>query len=757
MQYGIRNLLCFPNEILEMITQHLEYAYEINSLSRTCRRLYSVPNCCLFAHYAKECSPPGLERIVRNDNTGALYKLLVNGLDFDQYFRMTGRSTPIILAVDKDLSRTAQLLVVYSEVFLQNDRCKYGSSLGSPDHKAHRDDLERTLYRAANKGSLGVVKVLVSSAAVENWQKAIALAYAVDRGHLAVARCLIEEGKVNVNQKICLTGFFASFLAQSASRGALEMVKLLVEAGAALDCPSFQRMVESPLCIAAARNHGAIVQYLIEMGLRFPRVKFFDILDLAEFSDMPNYTIWNLVKGGGDLQAIMTGPQYQGCGGYARSCFYRVIAACNNQPLYQECWDMRGASHDWQHLRSSFGIAVLHGNLALARYIVDEMVNSHRILWGREWSNFISYTISYESVPAFDLLLNRGPPGDLPEAMKGWLNDVLAEARGYPEHMAALLRHGYLDETKDIWILKDMLAGAFEVGNLAFVWRLIEHGELGLLDALNGPDLEHHDQAVLHIAAQYSPRKTFQEFLSTGNLTLDPSHPTHCAALVSAAVGTNVYVVSYFLDAGFEFNALYEASASKEDHVPEALMIQVATAHASTDDYLDKRTCEDAAATMMFFLDRGAQIDTQSSRGRTALSLALENGNPELAKALLNRGADPLIALESHDNLSALEQLVLIFIRHEYDVSHLDMLQASLETMAARNYQSDDFFRLMPSIEGTLSRPIVISQIEDAPNVKGPIALPYNEDKDYVRWSHFFLIRELRKQYWRAKHPVSSE
>lgn len=157
----------------------------------------------------------------------------------------------------------------------------------------------------------------------------------------------------------------------------------------------------------------------------------------------------------------------------------------------------------------------------------------------------------------------------------------------------------------------------------------------------------------------------------------------------------------------------------------------------------------------MFLFDRGAQIDTKDSRGRTALSIALENGNPELANVLLNRGADPLIAFESHDNLSALEQLVLIFIRHEYDVSYLDMLQASLEMMTARNYQTDEFLPLMPSIKGKLSRPIVISQIEDAPNVKGPITLPYYEDKHYVRWSHFFLIKELRKQYWRAKYPVS--
>ncbi|KAJ6003687.1 ankyrin [Penicillium canescens] len=286
-----------------------------------------------------------------------------------------------------------------------------------------------------------------------------------------------------------------------------------------------------------------------------------------------------------------------------------------------------------------------------------------------------------------------------------------------------------------------MLAGAFEVGNLELVWRLINHGELGLLDAHNGPDLECQEQTVLHIAAHYSSLKIFQEFLSTGNLTLDPNHTPHCAALVSA---------------GFEINALYEASASNDDNVPEALMIEVATARASANNYLDKRTRDDVAAAMIFLLDRGAHIDTRNSRGQTVLSIAVENGNPELAKMLLNRGADPLIALESRNNLSALEQLVRIFIRHEHDVSYLDMLQASLGTMAARGYHSDDFVRLMPSIEGTLSRPKVISQLEDAPDVKGPTTLSYYEDKDDVHWSHFFLTKELRKLYWRVTYPVSS-
>ena len=191
MQSGNTHLLCLPAEILVMFTRHLEYAYEINSLAQTCQQLYSVANDSLFSYFAKECSPRGLDRIVKNDNARALYKLLMNGLNFDQYFRTTGHSTPILLTVDTDLSKIAELLLVYSEVLLKSDQCKYGSSLGGPGHRAHENDLEKTLYQAAIKGSLGVLKVLASSEAVGKWQIPLALAHAVNRGQIASVRYLI--------------------------------------------------------------------------------------------------------------------------------------------------------------------------------------------------------------------------------------------------------------------------------------------------------------------------------------------------------------------------------------------------------------------------------------------------------------------------------------------------------------------------------------------------------------------------------------
>jgi hypothetical protein len=155
----------------------------------------------------------------------------------------------------------------------------------------------------------------------------------------------------------------------------------------------------------------------------------------------------------------------------------------------------------------------------------------------------------------------------------------------------------------------------------------------------------------------------------------------------------------------------------------------------------------DVATTVEFLLDCGAQIDSRNSRGRTALSIALEIGNPELANVLFNRGVDPFVVFESRDGQSAMEQVVRIFLRNEYDVTYLDMLQASLQILAARNYPSNEFLRLMPTIEGTLSCPKVISQLEGAPGVGGPKTLPYCEDRVCVRWSHFFLISELKKRY----------
>lgn len=280
------NLLCLPVELLEMITLHLEYAYEINCLSQTCRRLYTIANDCLFRYYAKDCSPWGLERVVKNNNLQALKTLLQNGLDFEQYFRTTHHSSPIFLTADKDLSSMAELLLAHSDLW------------GGPRSDNCDRDIcfENALIGAARKGSLSVTKVLTSSTRVTKQQLASALGHAVKQDQLAVARYLIEERAADVNEQIIGHGYLP-FLTMAAYSGNLQMIELLMKAGADLNHPSFQRIVQCPLHVAAARNHATVERYFIEKGMRF-HASFSDVRDVGECSSK-DYTLSSFFKGVG--------------------------------------------------------------------------------------------------------------------------------------------------------------------------------------------------------------------------------------------------------------------------------------------------------------------------------------------------------------------------------------------------------------------------------------------------------------------------
>lgn len=70
-------------------------------------------------------------------------------------------------------------------------------------------------------------------------------------------------------------------------------------------------------------------------------------------------------------------------------------------------------------------------------------------------------------------------------------------------------------------------------------------------------------QTFLCIVAHYNSLDTFEKVLSAYNISLEPTNLNYRAALVSAAIGSNADVVRYFLDRGFDVNALYETSASE--------------------------------------------------------------------------------------------------------------------------------------------------------------------------------------------------
>lgn len=555
---------------------------------------------------------------------------------------------------------------------------------------------------------------------------------------------------MNLNTRVIVRGFFDSVLTESAYQGDLEMAKLLVEAGADLKRSEFDNTMKFPLYIAAARNHDTLVQYLTEKGMCFSPMQPYDIHDLEECAGLPNYTISRIV-GGDAIRALMSSPSYKW---QAKGSLLSVAAACGDKPLFEEILSRRDPHHDQQHLVTAFGVAVINRHTNFVRYLVAEITKLGDTFWQDSWSKLICYTTCYENISAFDILLDYGPPENQAEASKGWLKKLLSKAVDYPEHTKILSEHGYLDTIKDTKILKDLFTCAFASDDFSFVWRLLETSGFRPLDTFYGLDFEFQEMSVLRIAAYYASVGIFKELLVADNLTLDPSDAVHRSAMVSAALGTNLDVLDFLLEKGFGVNSLYEMDAPNRDRPAEALIIQAASVYPGPDRFITKEIRDGNATTIEYLLDNGAGIDTENSEGRTALSIALEFGNFELARILCNRGADPLVGLQSQSNASGLERLIQHLERSEYDLRFLDMFQAFLELMAARGYQSDDFLRLMPNNEGPLARPRLTSQLANFPAVKGPLDLPYFEDKIYVRWSHFFLIKELRKQYWRSVYPI---
>ncbi|KAI9042357.1 uncharacterized protein KD926_005652 [Aspergillus affinis] len=580
------NLVSLPVELLEPITLYLEYAYEISSLSQTCRRLHSVANYHLFNSFAEDCSPVGIERVVKNNNVDALRKLLDNGLRFEEYWRVTSEPTPLYMTIEEDLAGVAELLVAYSEAFVNGSKAIIGTSgcfqPSMPGIQHYLTGLKKTLHRAALKGSLGVIKAVASCNTIKGERLDSAVFGAIREGHLALVRYFLEEHEEDNEEGPRASFKLSGYLRCAAGEGNMEILKYLVKAGADLNDLSFRRAANSPLVLAALENQGAVVHYLTEIGMRFPCLTVSDIFSLSHDLTKPKSKLTNVVQPG-ELRKIAADPQYDSLMSYNKGRFLEVVASFDDVPLYKE---LMGLSDDRDHLQSSFSIALSNGNFAFARYLVDEMRKEE--IWNRSWFHLMFATLRDRSVPGFEILLDCGNPGPL-DPEESWLNPVLRWARKCPELMEVLLQRGYLDKNKrnGSRAIKEILVGAFKAGDHAFVWRLMEYSELGLLDTLDDPELKYHDYTVLRLAASYGLLETFRKLLSTRNLALDPNNPIHCSALANTALKANIDVVGYFLEMGFDINALYPRSASRKNKAPEALIIQVPAVRPSCRDPSD--------------------------------------------------------------------------------------------------------------------------------------------------------------------------
>lgn len=718
-------LLGLPNELLDMIIRDLEYAYEVNCLSQTCRDLYEIANDHLWKCYVEKCSPYGLDRIVKSNNVLALSKLLEHGLRFDEYERTIGWATPIRWTLQDDLSEMAALLSAYSTDFIQDPQ-----NQDKPYRRAaHRSNLSLLLRYALEREAHGVMKILVSCPVLDE-DKSNIMSEAVQDNKLDIVRYLVHRG-VKVKPK---------HLKDAALQGNLEMIKLFVQAGADLNDPDVQAIRYSPYRAGTRRNHDAIVQYLVEMGTKPSALSLEDFEKLSLYVLRPDYEIPNIVEKI-DLERIMSDPRIRS--EFTSSDFFLVLAGLNDQRLYEKARSMQKVPHD-RWLFECLEMAASNGNLNFARYTLNEMIQGDQNVrdWRHEWSRLLGKAIELDNISMLEILLDLSPEAPI-DHEKPWLNHSLLFISKRSKHMEVLLQRGLLADMKSA-TFERVFVDAFSDGNHALVWQLMEHGELGLHDNFDGP--EPVGGTVFWIAARHSSLKTFQEFLSTQNVALDPAHPFHRSALTWAAVGYNVDVVGYFLGNGFDVNDLYvlrPTDLSCPVEPSKSLILHVVQ--------LGGIMPEKAAETVEFLLDHGAEINKECSWPQPVLSIAVERQMAPLVKLLFDRGADPLAGLELQKGLSPVEHLVKIFSEPEApgtpgtDLTYLDHLKASLALMAARGYEGEDFLRWMPEL--TSFPP---NKIRHLPSMHRDEFAGCGRGS----WAPFFLARELRGQYWRTQYPV---
>jgi uncharacterized protein len=168
---------------------------------------------------------------------------------------------------------------------------------------------------------------------------------------------------------------------------------------------------------------------------------------------------------------------------------------------------------------------------------------------------------------------------------------------------------------------------AAETGRLRIVRQLVEHGANVSLAGRNGTPLS---------AAAYMGSEPIAQLLIEKGADPNALDATQKGAIVYAAGRGFSGVTRLLLDHGVGVNARYGNDLT-------ALMWAAG--------YSDEAGVDDVAKVLTLLIERGARLDDQDNRGRTALMIAAELGHTGAAELLISRGASK--ALRDKDGKTA--------------------------------------------------------------------------------------------------------
>jgi ankyrin repeat protein len=497
------------------------------------------------------------------------------------------------------------------------------------------------LLLALSRGYAEVVKYLLEAGAdvtLADEAGNTALYQAVGRGHAEIVRLLLSHSKAELNVK-GQRGMTPLLLALR--QGYTEVVKYLLEAGA--DVTLTDEAGNAALHQAAGRGHGAIVRLLLshskaELNVKGQRGMTPLLLALSRgYAEVVKY----LLEAGADVTLVDEAGNtalYQAVGrGHVE--FVRLLLSRSKAEL-----NVRG-----QHGMTPLLLALSRGHAEVAKYLLeagadvtlaDEAGNAalHQAA-GRGHGEIVRLLLSHSKAE----LNVRGECGMTPL--------LLALSQGHAEVVKYLLEAG-ADVTLADEAGNTALHQAVGRGHVEFVRLLLSHskaalnvrgqgGMTPLLLALSqghaevvkylleaGADATLADEAgntALHQAAGGGHAETVRLLLSHSKAGLNVRGEGGMTSLLLALSQGHAEAVKYLLEAG--------ADATLADEAGNAALHQAAGGGQ--------------AGIVRLLLSRSkAELNVRGQDGGTPLLLALSQGHAEVAKYLLEAGADATLADE---------------------------------------------------------------------------------------------------------------
>ncbi|OKL59227.1 hypothetical protein UA08_05906 [Talaromyces atroroseus] len=274
-------LVDLPMELVLLLETFLPTEADINSLSQTSCRFYSILNPYLYRYNSQHNNSSALLWAVRYGNLSTA-KLSIQGGANTNVRGRNGR-TPLCAAVRKGHEDIVKLLLEDDNVDV-NCRDRYGGQTpltlaamhgretvarllletGAVDVDLGDDDNGRPLLYAADHGSEVIVKLLLETGkvdvnAIDNCNGQTALSRAATRGHKGIVKLLLGTGNVDVD---CRDHLNRTPLSLAAEHGWEKVVQLLLDTGK-VDVNSKSLFRETPLVLAASNGHEVVVKQLL--------------------------------------------------------------------------------------------------------------------------------------------------------------------------------------------------------------------------------------------------------------------------------------------------------------------------------------------------------------------------------------------------------------------------------------------------------------------------------------------------------------